>query len=144
MAIQLTADDGKISLNAHAAEKGSVIQGKYGPRIGWNELCRILEDRACVRYPCEIKFDAGPLLPGEVAHPLPNGESPEDGFTICVHPLFMIRLDQVPHLVLYQLVLVNYGEFASPEDAETFGASALGISREEYYRTLCGLADEVA
>ena len=75
---------------------------------------------------------------------MPNGDRPEDGFTICVHPLFMIRLDQVPHLVLYQLVLVNYGEFASPEDAETLGSSALGISREEYYRMLCDLADEVA
>ena len=144
MAIHLTADDGKISLNAHAAEKGAAIREKYGPRIGWNELSRILEDRACVRYPCTIKFDAGPLHHGEVAHPVPNGDRPEDGFTICVHPLFMIRLDQVPHLVLYQLVLVNYGEFASPEDAETLGSSALGISREEYYRMLCDLADEVA
>ena len=34
-----------------------------------------------------------------------------------VHPLFMTQLERVPHLVLYQLVLVNYGEFASGEDA---------------------------
>jgi hypothetical protein len=49
----------------------------------------------------------------------------------------------VPYLVLYQLVLVNYGEFASPDDAETFGASALGLEREEYYAALCRMADEV-
>ena len=61
-----------------------------------------------------------------------------------VHPFFMMQLEQVPLLVLYQLVLVNYGAFASPDDAETFGAAALGLSKDEYYHTLCGLADELA
>ena len=60
-----------------------------------------------------------------------------------VHPFFLAQLQQVPCLVLYQLVLVNYGEFASADDAETFGASALGISRDEYYRTLCEMAGRV-
>jgi hypothetical protein len=46
-------------------------------------------------------------------------------------------------LVLYQLVLVNYGEFASPEDAESFGAAAVGLDREEYYERLCALADQL-
>jgi hypothetical protein len=50
----------------------------------------------------------------------------------------------VPWLALYQLVLVNYGEFASPDDAEIFGAGALGIPREDYYRALCGMAYELA
>ena len=56
---------------------------------------------------------------------------------------FMTQLENVPQLVLYQLVLVNYGEFASPEDAETFGAAALGLDREEYYERLCELADQL-
>ena len=56
----------------------------------------------------------------------------------------MMQLEYVPHIVLYQLVLVNYGEFASADDAETFGAAALGLAKEEYYQILCGLADEVA
>jgi len=55
----------------------------------------------------------------------------------------MTQLERVPHLLLYQLVLVNYAAFASPEDAETFGASALGISQDEYYATLCDMADEI-
>ena len=45
--------------------------------------------------------------------------------------------------MLYQLVLVNYGEFASAADAETFGATALGISKDEYYEALCEMADEI-
>jgi len=144
MATQLTAEDGRQSLSAHAAAKGDEIRAKYGPHIGWSELQRILQDRACVRYPCEIIFDAGPLQPGEFAHPVPRGERPEDGFDLHIHPYFMTQLDRISHLALYQLVVVNYGEFASSDDAETFGASALNLSKEEYYKSLCDLADEIA
>jgi hypothetical protein len=144
MPTKLTADDARQSLTAHVAAKGAEIREKYGPVIGWDELQRIVADRACVRYPCEIVFDAAPLEAGETAHPVPKGERPEDGFTLCVNPYFSTRLEQAPALVLYQLVLVNYGEFASPDDAEIFGASVLGIGRDEYYRTLCTLTDELA
>ena len=143
MATKLTAENAKESLAAHVAAKGAEINGKYGPHIGWNELLLILEDRACVRYPCEIVFDAGPLLPGEFAHPIAKGGCPEDGFTMFVHPFFRTQADRLPYLVFYQLVLVNYGEFASPADAETFGASALGLSRENYYQALCEMADQI-
>lgn len=144
MSKQLPADDFKQPLLAHVAEKGAALREKYGPHIGWNELRRILADRTFVRYPCEIVFDTGPLLEGEFAHPVSKSERPEDGYTICVHPFFATQLSRVPWLVLYQLVLVNYGDFASPEDAETFGAAALGISKDEYYQALCDLADQIS
>jgi len=143
MTTQLTADDARQSLNDHVAVKGAEIFGKYGPRVGWKELQRILNDRECVRYPCEIVFDAGQLGPGEFAHPTAKGGRPEDGFTMFVHPRLMTQLDRVPYLVLYQLVLVNYGAFASPDDAETFGANALGLSRDDYYLALCEMADHI-
>lgn len=138
---QLTLEDARQSLNTHVAAKGEEIRAKYGPHIGWRQLQQILEDRAFVRYPCAIVFDVGPLLEGEFAHPVARTEHPEDGFTLHVHPYFATQLDRVPLLVLYQLVLVNYGEFASPDDAETFGAGALGLSRDDYYHTLCEMAD---
>jgi hypothetical protein len=143
MAVQLGSKDVRESLNTHVAAKGAEIFEKYGPHIGWQELLRILADGACVRYPCRIEFDAAPLQPGEFAHPIAVGERPEDGFTMHVHPFFMTQLEQVPLLVLYQLVLVNYGEFAAPDDAETFGAHALGLSSSDYYTRLCLLADKV-
>ena len=121
-----SAQDARQSLNACAAAIGANIYEKYGPRIGWNQLLQILGDRTCVRYPCEIVFDGAELQAGEFAH-----------------PYFMTRLEQVPLLVFYQLVLVNYGAFASPEEAETFGAAALGLPRDEYYTMLCALADEL-
>jgi hypothetical protein len=143
MAITLTADDVRQSLNAHVAEKAAGIHAKYGPDLSWGKLQHLLQDRAYVRYPCEITFEAAPLQPGEFAHPVAKGARPEDGFTIFVHPFFMTRLSSVPYLILYQLVLVNYGEFASPDDAETFGAGALGLTKDEYYARLCELADQI-
>ncbi len=139
----LTAQDGRQSLRAHAAEKGLDIRLRYGPRIGWKELLTLLDDRACVRYPCRIVFDAGPLLPGEFACPLPRGSRPEDGFIMYVHPRFQADLDQVPLLVLYQLVSVNYGVFASAQDAEAFGAAALGLEVRDYYSAVSRMADRL-
>jgi hypothetical protein len=144
MSTQLTADDARQSLNAHVAAKGAEIFEKYGPCIGWKELQLVLKDEDCVRYPCDIVFDSAGLQPGELAHPTSKGDQPGDGFTIFVHPLFLTQLTQVPALVLYQLVLVNYGEFASSDDAETFGAMALGISKDDYYAMLCAVADQHA
>ncbi len=143
MATPLTAADVRQTLNAHVAGKAAEIRARYGPALGWAELQRLLQDRTQVRYPCAIVFDAAPLQPGECAHPVARGDRPEDGFTLFVHPRFLTQRDAVPLLALYQLVLVNYGEFASPDDAETFGAGALGLSRDEYYRRLCALADQV-
>jgi hypothetical protein len=143
MATPPSAQEARQALNASAAAIGVGIYDKYGPRIGWKQLLQILQDRTCVRYPCEIVFDATPLEAGEFAHPVAKGDRPEDGFTLYVHPFFMTQIEQVPLLALYQLVLVNYGAFAAPEDAEAFGAAALGLGRNEYYRALCGLADEL-
>ena len=96
---QLTAEDAKQSLTAHVAAKGEEIRQKHGPIIGWNELLRILEDRSACRYPCEIVFDDAALQAGEFAFPRPNGEHPEEGFTIFVHPYFSSDRDRVPTLV---------------------------------------------
>ena len=144
MATQLTAEDAKQSLTAHVEAKGAEIQAKYWPQIGLSELQALLNDRTCVRYPCRIEFDSSRLQPGEFAYPEPAGPSPEDGFTLYVHPIYQSRPSMVPYLVLYQLVVVNYGDFASPDDAEAFAAAALGLDRELYYQALCSLADELA
>lgn len=143
MAKQLTADDAKQSLTAHVETKGVEIYLKYGPQFGWTELQRLLADRAHVRYPCDIEFNEAALLPGEFAHPAQKGERPEDGFIMSVHPHFASQLDRAAALVLYQLVAVNYGEFASSDEAETFGAACLGLTRDEYYNLICEAADEI-
>jgi hypothetical protein len=133
----------KQSLTEHVSAKGIEIFVKYGPQIGWDELQRLLADRAYVRYPCEIVFAAARLQAGEFAHPEPRGSTPEEGFTMYVHPVFRAAPACVPPLVLYQLVAVNYGDFASADEAECFGAAALGLTRDEYYAMICELADRL-
>jgi len=140
---KLTLADARRSLTEHVATKGLEIKQKYGPHIGWNELLRLLEDREYVRYPCEIIFDAAPLLEGEFAYPAPKGSRPEDGFLMYIHPAFEAEKDQAVWLVLYQLVAVNYGPFASADDAETFGATALGLHKDKYYNALCEMAPQI-
>jgi hypothetical protein len=141
---QLTLDDARKSLAGHLADRGAAIHAKYGPRVGWNELQRLLQDKECCRYPVELAFSDEGLEDGEFAHPFAKTDDPNDGYVMRVHPFFATEPAVVPALVLYQLVLVNYGDFASPEDAETFGAAVLGIDREAYYEQLCELADLVS
>jgi hypothetical protein len=143
MARRLNSEDVRDSLSDQMAAQARVIWEKYGPEIGWNELLQLLGDRKCVRYPCEIRFDATPLLAGEFAHAEAKSGKSEDGFTIYVHPCYADQLARVSYLVLHQLVLVNYGSAATAEDAETFGSSVLGLSKDQYYNALCELSEQI-
>ena len=139
-----TASQAKQSLNDHVADRGRELYAKYGPKIGWRELQQVLLDRSLVRYPCAVEFTAEGLQEGEFAYPHQKASAPEGGFVIRVHPLFMTQLALVPHLVFYQLVAVNYGDFASSDDAETFGAAALGMDKDDYYGVISELVNQLA
>lgn len=143
MSTILTAESAQESLAAHVTAKGIELFARFSGDFTRDRLQRVLDDRTVVRYPCELVFDAAELLPGEFAYPKPRGAHPEDGFTLFVHPSFAHRSQDVAALVLYQLVAVNYGAFASASDAELFGAAALGLTRDEYYAQLCAWADEL-
>lgn len=135
--------DVREHVSAHAAARGAEIRQKYGAHIGWDELLQLVQDRRFVRFPCEIRFDAAPLLAGEFAHTVPKGPQAADGFTIFVHPCYQNQLERVAYLVLYQLVLVNYGPAATADDAEAFGSSVLGLTKDQYYTALCQLSGQI-
>ena len=144
MARELKTELAKPGLREQVSAQAAEIHIKYGPQIGWDQLRQLLEDRNLVRYPCEIRFDAEPLLPGEFAHPFPRGNNPDEGYIIYVHPYYSTHLPCVPLLVLHQLALINYGDSATLDDAETFGSLALGLSKEEYYQALCELCAQIS
>ena len=153
----ITEDDLKSAVGDHAEERAYAIRAKYGPEIDYETLLSILEDRECVRYPVTIEFDSSRLEPGMFASAeLVPEEIPEedvewrdgyeessDEYVIVVHEAFKDWLDALPALVLYHLVVVNYGDLATAADAEAFGSTVLGMDREEYYALLCDLADQV-
>lgn len=150
----VSAEDLKSAVSDHAEEKAHAIQAKYGPVIDYPTLLRILEDKECVRYPVTIQFDSSRIEPGMFAFAEAVPEEPsgdEDEFTeyeqvtaeyaIVVHEAFKDRQDALPALILYQLVVVNYGDLANASDAEVFGSTVLGMDREAYYSQLCDLVD---
>lgn len=142
MARELKKAEARQHLTAEVAAQGQEIARDYAP-IDWERLQQLLSDRRYVRYPCELRFEAEPLLPGEFAHPVRRGERPEDGFVLYLHPHYASQLPLVPYLVLHQLVLINFGDSATADDAETFGALALGLSKENYYQALCELSNQI-
>ena len=143
MARPIKARKSQQSLVSQAAAAGAQIHQRYGAAANWPALHEILLDRTHTPYPCEVRFDANPLLPGEFAHSLANGLNPEAGFTIYIHPVFQSQPERLPYLVFYQLALVHLGQDASPEAAETFGAHALGLTNDDYYHALCDLSDQL-
>ncbi|MHC4090656.1 MAG: hypothetical protein ACYSVY_10345 [Planctomycetota bacterium] len=139
-----SAEDGVLALRDHVLDRAGLAREKYGPHVGVAALERILADRSVVRYPCRIVFDTADLRPGEMAFVRPRGEVATDGFDVVVHPRFAADEDSLPAIVLYQLVMVNYGEIATENEAELFGATILGIAQDAYYERLCQIADSLA
>jgi len=141
---KLTAEDGKRALLHHVVEKALDLREKYGNFIDYETLLKILKDHDCVRYPTRLEFNSQPIDEGLFAVTDPvSAEDPSQGYIIYVHEHFKDRLDDVPALVLYHLVVVNYGDVATKEEAELFGATVLGMEKEEYYQLLCHLTDQI-
>lgn len=136
------AEQGRAALTGHAAHCAASARARYGT-VDYPALLRILEDRTVVRYPTELAFDATELLPGEFAHAVPSGNHPAEGYRLCVHPHFENRPQDLPLLIAYHLVRINYGQVATPLDAEVFASSLLGMDQEDYYQRICALADEL-
>ncbi len=140
---KLTIEDGRNALTGHIYEKALAIQKKYGNVSEYNTLCELLKDSDFVRYPTRVEFNSALIERGTFATARLVSDKPSDGYVIFVHSYFKDKLEYVPPLVLYHLVTVNYGDFASSTDAELFGATILGLEKEEYYQFICQLADQI-
>ncbi|MCG7984143.1 MAG: hypothetical protein JAY90_15505 [Candidatus Thiodiazotropha lotti] len=131
------------AVSLHAREKAEEIRGRYDRVIDYQTVLKMLEDRKSVRYPVELRFVSEGIEPGMFARTEPVSENPEDGYTIMLHNSFENRHDDLPMLILYQLVLVNYGDLATANDAEIFGATMLGLDRDTYYKNVAALVDDI-
>ncbi|MEW8027154.1 MAG: hypothetical protein AB2792_07195 [Candidatus Thiodiazotropha sp.] len=131
------------AVSLHALEKAKEIRTRYGDEIDYQAVLCMLEDRKSVRYPVQVKFVSEGIEPGMFARTEPVSDNPADGYSILLHSYFENRHDDIPALILYQLVLVNYGDLATANDAEIFGATVLGMDRDAYYERIVSLVDEV-
>ncbi len=141
--LKLTLEDGRRAAGAHALERGHQLKLKYGNFVDRETLDRILLDRDFVRHPTRLKFSRDNLEPGMFGHAERSGDKASDGYIIYVHEHFEDRPGDLAALVFYLLVTVNYGDFATYNEAEEFGSSAMGMGKEEYYNYICRLADSI-
>lgn len=101
----------------------------------------MLNDAEFIRFPTKLLFDKTILEKGQFATAFKNENTSE--YIIYIHPYFKKQLDVIPALVLYHLVVVNYGDFANYEDAEIFASTVLNMDQEEYYQYICNLTDQI-
>lgn len=139
---QVSSESGLRALQDHVMDRALAARARYGESVGPDTIAALLDDREVVRYPTVIEFGESGLEPGEFAHAEPVGDTPADGFRLWVHPRFRDR-EELPLLVAYHIVRINYGEIVTHEEAELFGATLLGLDVDRYYETLCALADEL-
>lgn len=129
------------AVSQHALAKAAEIRERYGPVIDYSTVLTILDDRKSTRYPVQIKFTTDGIEPGMFAKTDPVSENPDDGYVMSLHAGLEDQLEALPALILYQSVLVNYGDLATAEDAELFGSGVLGMDRDAYYETVIALTD---
>ncbi|MGD2062205.1 MAG: hypothetical protein PVF51_01340 [Nitrospirota bacterium] len=139
----ITAEVARQALLSHAAATGAMLRDRAGGGLDYPRLITLLQDPDVVRFPVHVVFDAQPLQGEELAYPLPVENDPTNGFTMYVHSQLATYLDDATAAILYAVVVVNYGDAATGEVAEAFGAAALGVDREAYYGTICRIADGI-
>jgi hypothetical protein len=131
------------AVSMHASEKAKDIRSRYGTDIDYETLLDILNDRKSTRYPVQLRFSTDNIEPGMFALTEALSENPDDGYVITLHSALEERRDILPALILYQLVLVNYGDLATANDAELFGSTVLDVGREHYYEQIVSLTDSL-
>lgn len=129
------------AVSQHAIEKAREVRLRYGPVIDYPVVLRILDDRRCIRYPVKIQFVPDGIERGLFAKSEAISENPDDGYIIYFHQHLESQPDLLPALILYQSVLVNYGDLATADDAELFGSGVLGLDRDTYYEQIVSLTD---
>lgn len=131
------------AVSQHASAKAAEIRARYGPDIDYPAVLRMLDDRRSIRYPVDIRFVTDGIEPGMFGKTELASKDPADGYVISLHRSFEDRPEALPTLILYQSVLVNYGDLATAADAELFGAGVLGLERDAYYEQIVALTDSL-
>lgn len=139
--LNLTLEDGRKALGVHALEKGHQLYKKYGKISDYSMLLIVLKDEEFVRHPTRIEFSSSNIEAGSFGFAERISKDSSDGYVIYIHEYFKNQGEDLPALVLYQLMAVNYGEFATYNEAEEFASAALGMDKEKYYQYICRLTD---
>jgi hypothetical protein len=123
-------------LGVHVLQKGSDLRKKYGSFLDYETLLKIFKDEEFVRFPTRIIFDSSKVEKGMFAVVEKEADEPTKSYVIYVHEHFQKRSGDLPAIVLYHVVTVNYGDFATHNEAEEFGSAALGPKSNKITRKI--------
>ncbi len=134
---------GQESLREHLLAQAVLAHQRHAPITGEN-LDTLLHDPDCLRHPTRLVFEFGEMAMHQFAQPhIDWRNAAQDGRVLYLRPLLRERPDLVVLAVAYMIPLLNYGTVASDEHCILYGATLLGLMEEEFYRSICALADLV-
>lgn len=131
------------AVTKHAIAKAEDIRSRMGSDIDYATLLSMFDDRRSFRYPVKLQFVTDDIEPGMFGKTEAVSDNPDDGYVIYLHRHFENQAEALPLLILYQSVLVNYGDLATADDAELFGSTLLNMDRDEYYQQIETLTDSL-
>lgn len=134
-------DEAVAALSHHAAEAAVRARAALGANLDAENLGTFLSERILLRLPTELRFDGLGLDPHQFAHPVFVTENGERRCILHICSQYKDLPDTHAYIVAYMAAAINYGAAASAELCETYGATLMGISVEDFYAAICRIAD---
>ena len=132
---------GDDSLRDTLLEQAVRAHQKHAP-LDLAKLDALLADTECVRYPTRIVYEVGEMAAHQFAQPDVDYRIP-GGRVLYLHPNLRGRSEWVVWAVAYMLPALNYGEIIRDEHCLAYGATMLGLLENEFYHSICTLADAI-
>jgi hypothetical protein len=125
------------ALFEHARFSAERARTRLGGPLNETNLPAFLIDPQCLRYATRITFDRAGLEPHQFAQPELQGKE------CCLHvdPCLQDRPDLLYQAVAYMAAVINYGDAATAELAERYGALLTGLTQEQFYSKISEIAD---
>ncbi len=134
---------GEDSLLDHLRHQATGARGRHGG-LGPTNLETFLNDRDCVRYPTRLVLEFGDMGPHQFAQPDRDYRSDQpDARVIYLRPILGSRPDLIALAVSYMIPVVNCGQIVNDEHCLEYGAALMGVTVDDYYGQICGLAEFV-
>ncbi len=136
-------DDLHETLLRHAHEAAARSGAKLGGPLSVENIDAFLVDSDCLKYSVRIVYDDARLEPHQFAQPVFAGSAADRRCELHVHPHYANHPECLPFIVAYMAGAINYGDAVTMDLCEIYGAALMQMPREEFYRAVCQMADQL-
>jgi hypothetical protein len=131
------------TLLRHAREAAARGIAKIGGPLSVENIDAFLVDSDCLKYSVRIVYDDAQLEPHQFAQPVFSGSAADRRCELHVHPHYTSHPECLPFIVAYMAGAINYGGAVTLDLCEIYGAALMQMPREEFYRAVCQMADQL-